>query len=71
MASGSEPVGRHRALGERGIASRRNARQTRRFYTLTAASTIIPGLGLIHTRRRTGIALVAGCLLYTSPSPRD
>ena len=63
MASGSEPVGRHRALGERGIASRRNARQTRRFYTLTAASTIIPGLGLIHTRRRTGIALVAGFFL--------
>ncbi|GAA8845345.1 hypothetical protein DUHN55_16090 [Helicobacter pylori] len=63
MASGSEPLGRHRALGERGIAARRNARQTRRFYTLTAASTIIPGLGLIHTRRRTGIALVAGFFL--------
>lgn len=63
MASGSEPVGRHRALGERGLASRRNARQARRFYTLTAASTIIPGLGLIHTRRRTGIAMVTGFFL--------
>lgn len=63
MASGSEPVGRHRALGERGLASRRKARQARRFYTLTAASTIIPGLGLIHTRRRTGIAMVTGFFL--------
>lgn len=63
MDTGSEPAGRHRALGERGIASRRQARQTRRFYTLTAASTVIPGLGLIHTRRRTGIAMVAGFFL--------
>lgn len=63
MDTGSEPGGRHRALGERGIASRRQARQTRRFYTLTAASTVIPGLGLIHTRRRTGIAMVAGFFL--------
>lgn len=63
MDAGSEPEGRHRALGERGIASRRQARQTRRFYTLTAASTVIPGLGLIHTRRRTGIAMVAGFFL--------
>ena len=63
MDTGSEPEGRHRALGERGIASRRQARQTRRFYTLTAASTVIPGLGLIHTRRRTGIAMVAGFFL--------
>lgn len=63
MDTGSEPEGGHRALGERGIASRRQARQTRRFYTLTAASTVIPGLGLIHTRRRTGIAMVAGFFL--------
>lgn len=63
MDTGSEPAGRHRALGERGIASRRQARQTRRFYTLTAASTVIPGLGLIHTRRCTGIAMVAGFFL--------
>lgn len=63
MDTGSEPAGRHRALGERGIASRRQARQTRRYYTLTAASTVIPGLGLIHTRRRTGIAMVAGFFL--------
>ena len=63
MDTGSEPEGHHRALGERGIASRRQARQTRRFYTLTAASTVIPGLGLIHTRRRTGIAMVAGFFL--------
>lgn len=40
------------------MTSRRQARQTRRFYTLTAASTIIPGLGLIPSRRRTGQVIV-------------
>lgn len=46
--------------------SRRDERLTRRFYTLTAASTIIPGLGLIPSRRRTGQIIVAAfvvCLL--------
>ena len=38
MASQSDTPGRERALGERGMTSRRKARQTRRFYTLTAAS---------------------------------
>ncbi|KRE39361.1 hypothetical protein ASG73_03275 [Janibacter sp. Soil728] len=46
-------------LGERGLSARRNARQSRRFYALTAASTILPGLGLIPSRRRTGMAIIA------------
>lgn len=40
------------------MSSRRHARQTRRFYTLTAASTIVPGLGLIPSRRRAGQVIV-------------
>lgn len=43
--------------------SRRRARQTRRFYTLTAASTLIPGLGLIPTRRRPGRVIVGAFVL--------
>ena len=43
--------------------SRRRARQTRRFYTLTAASTLIPGLGLIPTRRRPGRIIVGAFVL--------
>lgn len=38
--------------------ARRKARQTRRFYTLTAASTLVPGLGLIPSRRRAGQVIV-------------
>lgn len=34
----------------RGLAARRRARATRRFYLLTAASTVVPGLGLLRTR---------------------
>lgn len=60
MASRHEPAGRHLDLGERGTNARRAERQARRYYTLTAASTLIPGLGLLRTRRRTGqIILVA------------
>lgn len=40
------------------MTSRRKDRQTRRFYTLTAASTVVPGLGLLPTRRRAGRALL-------------
>lgn len=58
MASQSDTPGRHRAIGERGMISRRKERQTRRFYTLTAASTVVPGLGLLPTRRRAGRAIV-------------
>lgn len=43
--------------------ARRKARQTRRYYALTALSTIVPGLGLIRTRRRTGQIMVAGFVL--------
>lgn len=43
--------------------ARRKARQTRRFYTLTAASTVVPGLGLIPSRRRTGQVIVAAFVL--------
>ena len=57
MSDSTTPESR-RALGERGIIARRKARQSRRYYTLTAASTVIPGLGLIRTRRRTGITIV-------------
>lgn len=60
MASRHEPAGRHLGLGERGATARRTARQVRRYYTLTAASTVVPGLGLLRTRRRTGqVILVA------------
>lgn len=52
-------TGRSPALGERARISRRKALQTRRYYTLTAASTLVPGLGLVRTRRRTGIAILA------------
>lgn len=45
------------------MTARRNKRQTRRFYTLTAASTIIPGLGLIPSRRRTGQVIVGAFVL--------
>ncbi|HIZ97047.1 MAG TPA: LCP family protein [Candidatus Janibacter merdipullorum] len=45
------------------MSARRKARQTRRFYTLTAASTLIPGLGLIPTRRRTGQVIVGAFLV--------
>lgn len=60
MASRHEPAGRHLGLGERGTNARRTARQVRRYYTLTAASTVVPGLGLLRTRRRAGqVILVA------------
>lgn len=52
-----------RGLGERGILARRKSRQARRFYSLTAASTILPGLGLIPSRRRTGVAILSGFVL--------
>lgn len=58
MAHQSNSPEERRALGERGIIARRNARQTRRFYTLTALSTIVPGLGLLHTRRKAGLTIV-------------
>ncbi|WP_435200803.1 LCP family protein [Janibacter sp. GS2] len=45
------------------MVARRHARQTRRFYTLTAASTIVPGLGLIPSRRRTGQVIVGAFVL--------
>ena len=46
-------------MGERGINARRKARQTRRYYSLTALSTIVPGLGLVPTRRKTGLTMIA------------
>nr|WP_257908099.1 hypothetical protein [Janibacter limosus] len=52
-----------RGLGERGILARRKSRQAGRFYSLTAASTILPGLGLIPSRRRTGVAILSGFVL--------
>lgn len=45
------------------MSSRRDERRTRRFYTLTAASTVIPGLGLIPSRRRTGQVIVGAFVL--------
>lgn len=45
--------------GPRGIAARRRARASRRFYLLTAASTLVPGLGLTRTRRQQGIVILA------------
>lgn len=59
----SETTEGSRALGQRGLNARRKARQSRRYYSLTAASTVLPGLGLIPTRRRTGIAILAGFVL--------
>lgn len=63
MASRSEPARPLRSRGERGASARRAVRQSRRYYTLTAASTVIPGLGLIPTRRRTGQVIVAAFVL--------
>lgn len=63
MASQDEPTWRHHGLGERGTSARRAARQARRYYTLTAASTVVPGLGLIRTRRRIGQAIVAAFVI--------
>lgn len=45
------------------MISRRKQRQTRRFYTLTAASTVVPGLGLIPTRRRAGRSILAAFVI--------
>ncbi|WP_338748608.1 LCP family protein [Janibacter alittae] len=59
MASQDETARGHRGPGVRGAHARRAARQVRRYYALTAASTIVPGLGLIRTRRRVGQGLVA------------
>lgn len=59
MASQNESPGR-RALGQRGITARRHARAVRRFYALTAASTVVPGLGLVRSRPRAGRAVVIG-----------
>lgn len=52
------PVSGPGPRGPRGIEARRRARATRRYYLLTAASTLVPGLGLMRTRRRTGLALL-------------
>lgn len=51
--------------GERGLAARRRAREVRRFYVLTFASLLIPGLGLIRSRRRLGIAIVTSFVVGT------
>ncbi|WP_068264530.1 LCP family protein [Janibacter limosus] len=59
----SETPERPRGLGERGLNSRRKARQSRRYYALTAASTLMPGLGLIPSRRRTGSIILGGFVL--------
>lgn len=37
-----------------GLSERARSRRVRRFYLLLAASTLVPGLGLIPSRRRTG-----------------
>lgn len=63
MASQSGSTDRPSALGERGILARRKAQQTRRYYTLTAASTLVPGLGLVRTRRRTAWGIIAAFVL--------
>jgi len=47
-----------RSVGQRGARSREHGRRVRRFYVLTAASTLVPGLGLIPSRRRTGWTMV-------------
>ncbi len=47
-----------RGIGPRGLEARRRARATRRFYLLTGASTLVPGLGLLATRRRQGRLIV-------------
>ncbi len=60
MTSESDTPAQPGALGQRGVRARAHARRVRRFYVLTTASTLVPGLGLIRTRRRTGIAMVAG-----------
>lgn len=52
MSSTDDGGARHAAGGQRGREARRRARETRRFYLLTAASTVIPGLGLLHSRPR-------------------
>lgn len=67
MSSTDESGPRHVApRGARGVEARRRARAFRRFYLLTAASTLVPGLGLLRTRRRTGAVIlglfVAGVL---------
>lgn len=59
MASVNEPVGFPGSRGERAALARRQAQRERRYYTLTAASTLVPGLGLIPTRRRAGQVIVA------------
>ena len=42
---------------------RRDDRLVRRFYVLTAASTLVPGLGLIPSRRRTGWVILGAFVL--------
>lgn len=62
MAQSETPESPH-GLGERGLNARRKARQGRRYYALTAASTLLPGLGLIPSRRRTGWIILGGFVL--------
>lgn len=53
-------TGRHRReKPDAPTSERARSRLTRRFYLLTAASTLVPGLGLIPSRRRTGQAILA------------
>lgn len=60
-------IGRHRRGAEptADIDVRRRTRRTRRFYVLTAASTLVPGLGLIPSRRRTGWAILGSFVVAT------
>ena len=57
------PPGRH-AAASRAAARQRRGRMLRRFLTLTFLSTLLPGLGLLFTRRRRlGIVLLAITLI--------
>ena len=63
MVSQNDPVEHDRVPGHRGATARRHAQQVRRFYTLTAASTVVPGLGLLRTRRRVAQVMVGAFAL--------
>lgn len=58
-------IGRHRRdkPATPMLSERARSRLSRRFYVLTAASTVVPGLGLIPSRRRTGQVMVGAFVL--------
>ncbi len=58
MTSESDARVPGRPVGQRGARAREHGQRVRRFYVLTAASTLVPGLGLIPSRRKTGWTMV-------------